>query len=49
MPDDLKYLAIVESLLNPKATSKSGAAGLWQFMKPTAKMVGLEINNSSGA
>ena len=45
MPDDLKYLAIIESLLNPKATSKSGAAGLWQFMKPTGKMVGLEINS----
>ena len=45
MPDDLKYLAIIESLLNPKATSRSGAAGLWQFMKPTGKMVGLEINS----
>ena len=46
MPDDLKYLAIIESLLNPAATSKSGAAGLWQFMKPTGKMVGLEINST---
>ncbi len=45
MPDDLKYLAIIESLLNPSATSKSGAAGLWQFMKPTGQMVGLEINS----
>lgn len=45
MPDDLKYLAIIESLLNPRATSRSGAAGLWQFMKPTGKMVGLEINS----
>ncbi len=44
MPDDLKYLAVIESMLNPKATSKSGAAGLWQFMKGTGKMVGLEIN-----
>lgn len=45
LPDDLKYLAVVESMLNPKATSKSGAAGLWQFMKGTGKMVGLEINS----
>ena len=45
MPDDLKYLAIIESLLNPSATSRSGAAGLWQFMKPTGRMVGLEINS----
>lgn len=45
MPDDLKYLAIIESMLNPSATSKSGAAGLWQFMKGTGKMVGLEVNS----
>ena len=46
MPDDLKYLAVIESMLNPAATSKSGAAGLWQFMKGTGKMVGLEINSN---
>ncbi|MFN6946136.1 MAG: transglycosylase SLT domain-containing protein [Cytophagaceae bacterium] len=38
MPDELKYLAIVESGLNPKAISKAGAAGLWQFMPSTGKM-----------
>ncbi len=45
MPDDLKYIAVVESLLNPMATSKAGAAGLWQFMRSTGKMVGLEVNS----
>ena len=44
MPDDLKYIAVVESLLNPMATSKAGAAGLWQFMRSTGRMVGLEVN-----
>ena len=37
MPDAIKYLAVTESALNPKATSRSGAAGLWQFMRPTAR------------
>jgi len=45
LPDELKYVAFVESHLNPKAMSKSGAAGLWQFMKSTAKMQGLVIND----
>lgn len=45
LPLELKYLAIVESALNPIAVSKSGAAGLWQFMYPTGKMFGLEINS----
>lgn len=42
LPTDLKYLAIVESALNPNAISRAGAGGLWQFMKPTAKECGLK-------
>jgi membrane-bound lytic murein transglycosylase D len=45
LPLELKYLAIVESALNPRAISKSGAAGLWQFMYPTGKMFGLDVNS----
>lgn len=45
LPADLKYLAIVESALNPTAISRSGAGGLWQFMKPTAKEYGLKITS----
>lgn len=45
MPTDLKYLAIVESTLNPRAVSPVGATGLWQFMKPTGKQYGLRITS----
>jgi membrane-bound lytic murein transglycosylase D len=45
LPLELKYLAVVESALNPNALSRVGAAGLWQFMLPTAKVYGLEINS----
>ncbi len=45
LPDELKYLAIVESALNPNAISRSGAAGLWQFMYGTGKMFGLDVNS----
>lgn len=45
MPLELKYLPVIESALNPSATSRVGAAGLWQFMLPTGKMYGLEINS----
>ena len=45
MPDDLKYLAVVESALNPKAVSRVGATGLWQFMKETGIGYGLKINS----
>lgn len=41
IPEELKYLAIVESHLDAKATSKMGAKGLWQFMPQTAKLYNL--------
>ncbi|MCL1821720.1 MAG: transglycosylase SLT domain-containing protein [Prolixibacteraceae bacterium] len=44
VPADLKYLAVAESSLNPKAASPAGAAGFWQFMKGTAGDYGLEVN-----
>ena len=43
IPEDLKYLMAIESNLEPHALSKSGAAGLWQFMKPAAQQYGLEV------
>ena len=45
IPLELKYLPVIESALNPKATSRVGAAGLWQFMPSTGKQYGLEINS----
>lgn len=45
LPIELKYLAVVESALNPVALSRVGAGGLWQFMLPTGKIYGLEINS----
>lgn len=45
LPLELKYLAMVESALNPKALSRVGASGLWQFMLPTGKSYGLQINS----
>lgn len=44
LPEALKYLPIVESALDPKAISRVGAGGLWQFMPATGKERGLEIN-----
>lgn len=45
LPLELKYLSIVESALKPEARSKSGARGLWQFMYPTGKEYGLDVNS----
>ena len=45
LPLELKYLPIIESALNPKAKSRVGATGLWQFMYPTGKMFGLEVTS----
>jgi len=45
MPLELKYLAIVESALNPRARSRVGATGLWQFMYATGKEHGLDVNS----
>lgn len=45
VPLELKHLPIVESALNPKAKSPAGAMGLWQFMLPTGKLFGLEVNS----
>lgn len=44
VPDDFKYLAVIESNLDPKAVSPAKAAGLWQFLKTTGKEFGLEIS-----
>ncbi|WP_457621715.1 transglycosylase SLT domain-containing protein [Persephonella sp.] len=44
LPEELAYLPIIESGFDPYATSKSGAAGIWQFMKITGKRFGLKIN-----
>ncbi|MBK8853346.1 MAG: transglycosylase SLT domain-containing protein [Saprospiraceae bacterium] len=44
LPDELKYIAVIESSLRPDAVSSQGAAGIWQFMKGTAKLYGLEIS-----
>lgn len=45
VPNELKYLTIVESALNPQATSRVGAAGLWQFMYRTGRNYDLEVNS----
>ena len=45
LPLEFKYLAIVESAMNPKAKSHSGATGLWQFMYLTGKQYGLNVTS----
>ncbi len=44
VPDELKYLAMIESGLNPKANSWAQAGGMWQFIRPTGAAYGLEAN-----
>ena len=46
IPDDFKYLMVIESSLNPLAKSPSGAAGLWQIMPATGRELGLEVNEN---
>ena len=45
VPLEIKYLAVIESALNPKAVSRVGATGLWQFMFHTGKQYGLNIDS----
>ncbi|HLN21535.1 MAG TPA: transglycosylase SLT domain-containing protein [Bacteroidales bacterium] len=45
LPAELKYMAVIESALNPNAVSRAGATGLWQFMYSTGRMYGLLINS----
>jgi membrane-bound lytic murein transglycosylase D len=45
LPAELKYMAVIESALNPNAVSRANATGLWQFMYSTGRMYGLTINS----
>ncbi|NLI71371.1 MAG: transglycosylase SLT domain-containing protein [Bacteroidales bacterium] len=45
LPLELKYLPIIESALNPRAVSRAGATGIWQFMIVTGRMYDLEVNS----
>lgn len=45
VPDDIKYLAVIESSLDSRAVSPARAAGLWQFMSGTAQGFGLEVSS----
>lgn len=45
LPAELKYMAVIESALNPNAVSRMGATGLWQFMFSTGRHYGLQINS----
>lgn len=46
VPEDLKYLMVIESNLSPLAKSPAGAAGMWQFMQATGRKYGLEVNEN---
>lgn len=45
VPDDFKYLSLIESSFMPRAQSPAGAVGLWQFMRATAREYGLEVTH----
>ena len=45
IPEEIKYLSLVESQLNPNAVSRMGAAGPWQFMSSVARLYGLRMDN----
>jgi len=45
LPLELKYLAVIESALNPRAVSRAGATGMWQFMYATGRLYKLRINS----
>ena len=45
LPVELKYMAVIESMLNPVAESRAGARGMWQFMYRTGRIYGLKINS----
>jgi membrane-bound lytic murein transglycosylase D len=45
LPAELKYMAVIESAMNPNAVSRMGATGLWQFMYSTGRFYGLTINS----
>lgn len=45
VPDDIKYLAVIESSLDERAYSPAHAAGLWQFIEATGRQYGLEVND----
>lgn len=45
LPYELKYMAVIESALNPRAVSRVGATGMWQFMYKTGRAYGLTINS----
>lgn len=45
IPLEIKYLAVIESALNPRAKSRVGATGIWQFMYQTGKQFGLDISS----